>query len=48
MSAEDLSLLSKLLLSEPQLPAGLIQQEVWRPAWVLTQCRVRWCRHLWD
>lgn len=38
MSVEDLSLLSRLHLSEPQLPAGLIQEEVWRPAWVLTQC----------
>ena len=38
MSVEALSLLSRLLLSEDQLPAGLIQQEAWRPPWVLIQC----------
>lgn len=37
MSVEDLSLLSRLPLSEHQLPAGLIQQGVWRPTWVPTQ-----------
>ena len=38
MSVEALSLLSRLLLSEDQLPAGLIQREAWRPTWVLIQC----------